>query len=133
MGDRAGTGQAASRNRKDAELGALFESAAAYLSLLSEPTRMRILHAVCYDERSVGDIVRKTGISQTNVSRHLALMWRAKVLGRRRSGSTVYYSIADPTLIQICRSVCIHVSAGLAGKPGRSRAERVFPPRKAAR
>lgn len=94
------------------ELGRVFESAAGYLALLAEPTRLRILHAICSEEHSVGEIVSLTGISQTNVSRHLAMMYRARVLHRRRSGNAVYYSVADATLIEICRSVCAHVALG---------------------
>ena len=40
-------------------------------ALLAEPMRLRILHAICNDERSVSAIVAATGATQTNVSRHL--------------------------------------------------------------
>jgi DNA-binding transcriptional ArsR family regulator len=95
------------------EMSRLFESAASYLSLLSEPTRLKILHAICEEEKSVGDIVEETGATQTNVSRHLSRMYHARVVHRRRDGNTVYYSIGDPTLIEICRSVCLHVATDL--------------------
>ena len=112
----------------DAEVGRVFEAAASYLSLLSEPTRLRILHAICHEERSVNDIVALTGATQTNVSRHLALMYRSQVLSRRRDGNSVFYSIADQTLVRICRSVCNHVAAELDDRPSALAAAGLFAP-----
>jgi len=92
------------------ELHAVFDAVARYFSLLAEPTRLRILHAICQSEQSVSAIVAATGATQTNVSRHLALLLRAGVVGRRREGSTVYYAIADPEFVTICRSVCVRIA-----------------------
>ena len=92
------------------ELHAVFDAVARYFSLLAEPTRLRILHAICHSEQSVTAIVAATGATQTNVSRHLALLLRAGVVGRRRDGSTVYYAIADPEFVTICRSVCVRIA-----------------------
>ena len=59
---------------------------------------------------SVSAIVAATGATQTNVSRHLALMHQAGVVSRRREGSTVYYRVADPEFVEICRSVCVQIA-----------------------
>ncbi|HUL92358.1 MAG TPA: metalloregulator ArsR/SmtB family transcription factor [Burkholderiales bacterium] len=117
---------ASARADETKEMSRVFESAASYLSLLSEPTRLKILHAICDEERSVGDIVEETGATQTNVSRHLSRMYHARVVDRRRNGNTVYYCIADPTLIQICRSVCLHVATDLGWRLDREAATAVF-------
>ena len=93
------------------DLDQVFDAAAGYFSLLSEPMRLRILHAVCESERSVSDIVQATGGSQTNVSRHLNAMLRAGALTRRREGNFSFYGVADPTLTELCRTVCIHLVA----------------------
>lgn len=92
-------------------LDQVFDAAAGYFSLLSEPTRLRILHAVCDGERTVSEIVAATGGTQTNVSRHLNAMYRAGALTRRRERNFTWYSVADPTLTEICRTVCIHLVA----------------------
>ncbi len=91
----------------------VFERMSQYFSLLSEPMRIRILHAICHQERSVGEIVADTGATQTNVSRHLNAMYRAGALSRRRRGSFVYYSVADRSLTDLCRNVCVHITNGL--------------------
>ena len=91
----------------------VFESVARYFALLSEPTRLRIVHSICRRERSVGEIVEEIGATQTNVSRHLGLMYQAGVLGRRKSGNQVLYRVTDAAFTEICRTVCVRVAAGL--------------------
>jgi len=88
----------------------VFDTVARYFALLSDPTRLRIMHAVCDAERSVGEIVERTGGSQTNISRNLNLMHERGALARRRLGSRVVYRVADRALIEMCRSVCQRVS-----------------------
>lgn len=117
MASRA-TSPGASRVREESavdELGSVFETVARYFSLLSEPMRIRILHAICQDERTVSEIVAETGATQTNVSRHLGTMYRAGVLTRRKDGNFIYYGVADRALTEICRNVCVHIAARLEG------------------
>jgi DNA-binding transcriptional ArsR family regulator len=74
------------------DMDAVFEAVARYFSLLSDPMRLRIMHAVCNGELTVGEVVTRTGGTQTNVSRHLNLMHERGALARRKEGSLVYYS-----------------------------------------
>ena len=92
-----------------AELDYLFDQVAAYMQLFSEPTRLRIMHTLCDQERSVNEVVAITGATQTNVSRHLSAMHKARVLARRKEGTTVYYTVADPKAVELCRGVCMHM------------------------
>ncbi len=103
------------------ELGRVFETVSRYFSLLSEPMRLRILHAICEGERSVSDIVDETGSTQTNISRHLNSMYRAGVLTRRKEGSFTYYGVSDTALTEICRTVCVHIATRLSGETADSR------------
>ncbi len=95
----------------DRQLDQVLESVSGYFALLSEPTRLRILHAICDGERTVSDIVSATGATQTNVSRHLNAMYKAGVLLRRREANFTWYSVADRTVTEICRMVCIHIAS----------------------
>lgn len=95
----------------DRQLEQVLESVSGYFALLSEPTRLKILHAICDGERTVSEIVRETGASQTNVSRHLNAMFKAGVLLRRREANFTWYSVADRTVTEICRMVCIHIAS----------------------
>ena len=89
------------------ELDPVFNRVAAYFALLAEPMRLKIMHTVCLDEKSISQIVEATGATQTNVSRHLNRMHAAGVLKRRKDGSQVYYQVADPTLTEMCRTACV--------------------------
>jgi len=100
------------------ELDQVFDAVARYFSLLSERTRLKILHSICNAEQSVGAIVTATGATQTNVSRHLALMHQAGVVSRRRDGNAVYYKVTDPEFVEICRAVCVRIAGRIeAGEP----------------
>lgn len=92
------------------ELDDVFAAVARYFGLLAEPTRLKILHTICREERSVTNIVAATGATQTNVSRHLALMREAGVVNSRREGTTVYYRVIDPEFVEICRNVCVQIA-----------------------
>jgi DNA-binding transcriptional ArsR family regulator len=100
------------------ELDLVFDAVARYFALLSDPTRLKILHAICTSEQSVSAIVAATGATQTNVSRHLALMHQAGVVSRRRDGPAVFYQVIDPEFVEICRTVCVRIAGRIeAGEP----------------
>lgn len=108
------TRRAASRRRPAhgrGELEPVFASVARYFALLAEPTRLKILHSICQAERSVSAIVAATGVTQSTVSRHLGMLHRAGVVSRRREQSLVYYRVADPAFIELCRSVCVQIAS----------------------
>jgi DNA-binding transcriptional ArsR family regulator len=91
------------------EMHEVFESVARYFSVLGEPTRLRILHALCQEEKCVNDIIQVTGLAQANVSRHLGLMYQAGMLSRRREGTQIFYKVADTMYVELCRSVSIQL------------------------
>ena len=67
---------------------------------LANDKRQMILGALRDGELSVGRLVDRTGIAQANLSQHLARMRASRVVDNRRDGTSVYYSIANPKLIQ---------------------------------
>lgn len=87
----------------------VFASVARYFSVLGEPTRLRILHALCQEERCVNEIIKVTGLAQANASRHLGLMYQAGMLSRRREGTQVIYKVADPLYVELCRTVSVQL------------------------
>lgn len=92
------------------ELDAVFDAVASYFSIVSEPARLKIVHAICQEEKSVSQIVEELGATQTNVSRHLALMYRSGVVAKRKEGNQVFYRISDPAMLEICRAACIQIA-----------------------
>jgi ArsR family transcriptional regulator len=84
----------------------LTEMIAARFRLLAEPMRIRILDRLRDGERSVGELVTELGTSQQNVSRHLSILHREGVLGRRKDGNRAVYWIADEAVLDLCEHVC---------------------------
>ena len=78
---------------------------------LSNVRRLEILHELRDGEKNVGELCTITGLSQANVSQHLALMRQRKIVLQRRSGNTVLYRIADKRINRACdimREFLIH-------------------------
>lgn len=113
------------------ELDQVFQVVASYFSLLSEPMRLQIMHAICEKEKSVSQIVEELGATQTNISRHLNLMHRHGVLARRKEGNQIFYRVSDASMIEICRSVCNRIAGQMEEKvPLRRELMRLLPARK---
>lgn len=74
--------------------------------MLGEPQRLRILQVLEPGERTVGQIVEALQGNQPNISKHLQALNDAGLVARRREGSSIFYSIADPVVFQLCDLVC---------------------------
>ncbi len=77
-----------------------------YFVALADPMRIKIVHALMAGDQNVNSLVKITGGMQSNVSRHLHRLMLAGVLNRRKQGTQVIYSIADPSLYDLCEQVC---------------------------
>jgi len=82
------------------------ELIAARFRTLGEPNRLKLLSVLEEGPKSVSELMEATGLMQANVSRHLQTLTDAGLLARERRGSAVIYSIADPTIFELCRQVC---------------------------
>ena len=85
----------------------LIEQAAERFRLLSDPTRLRLLNELDdIDELAVGELAERAGVGLSNTSKHLHQLEREGIVAKRRSGTTILYRIADPTLAELCDVVC---------------------------
>jgi ArsR family transcriptional regulator len=67
------------------------------LSAVSDPVRLRLASLIAHNgETCVCDLVDATGLTQTNVSRHLSLLRHAGLVTGRKEGLWVYYSLNKP-------------------------------------
>jgi DNA-binding transcriptional ArsR family regulator len=82
------------------------ELVATRFRILGDPSRLRILNLLMKGERSVQELVEASGLTQTNVSRHLGLMRRDRLVERSRDGNRALYRIIDPDIEHICAIVC---------------------------
>ncbi len=78
--------------------------------LLSEPARLRLISALMGMPLTVTKLVRTTGLKQGNVSKHLAMLFDARLLVWEKEGNFARYSIADPCLVELCDLVCHRIA-----------------------
>ena len=86
--------------------GPLVELIAERFRTIGEPTRIRILERLQTGEASVQELAEHVGSSQQNVSKHLGLLARVGIVGRRKAGTFVYYRITDESVLTMCEQVC---------------------------
>ena len=85
---------------------ATLELVARRFRTLGEPFRLRILQHLEQSERTVGELVDLLDGNQSNVSKHLQLLYDAGLVTRRRDGTSMIYSIGNPIVFELCRLVC---------------------------
>lgn len=68
----------------------------AFYSLFCDPSRVKILSALCIAELCVSDIARYCQMEQSTVSHQLQQLRLAHVVHTRREGKVIYYSICSP-------------------------------------
>lgn len=68
-----------------------------HLWVMSQPVRVRIIDALeRLGEASVGDLAAEVEISRHDASQHLAILKRAGMVRRRRSGRLGLYQLVEP-------------------------------------
>lgn len=72
------------------------------LKVLASPRRLDILHKLSTGSMEVGRLATEIGVSQPNVSQHLAVMRAAGLVESERDGREVRYGLADPDVIRAC-------------------------------
>ena len=78
-------------------------------SSISDPTRIRIVHALTEAERlNVSEIAEYTGLSISAISHQLRLLRDRAMLHATREGRSVYYSLADEHLRALIRTGVQH-------------------------
>lgn len=92
--------------RRAALPGGALELVARRFAVLAEPMRLRLIQALSDGEKNVSALVRETGGTQANISRHLQTLTQEHVLSRRKAGLQVYYAIADRGVLRLCEQVC---------------------------
>ncbi len=74
---------------------------AQFIKVLGDANRLTIIHTIGKSSRSVTEIIKETGLSQTLVSFHLRTMREKKIVTTRRDGPFIYYSLTAPELYDL--------------------------------
>lgn len=78
----------------------IFELHAGLCKALADPKRLLIVEALRGGARTVGDLSGELGLSQSNVSQHLAILRQRGVVRARRLGNNVFYSLTTPKILR---------------------------------
>ena len=93
--------------------------AEAFLRPIASRHRLMILCSLLDGERQVGELVRRLGLSQSNLSQHLAKLREEGLVTTRREGTAIHYRIGSdrvrPFLAELYRLFC--ADAGGADGP----------------
>jgi DNA-binding transcriptional ArsR family regulator len=68
---------------------------------LANPARVRALELLAEGERSVGEMQPLVGVELSHLSQQLAVLRKAGLVTTRREGTTVFYSIKDPLVVEL--------------------------------
>lgn len=79
---------------------------AARLRLLAHPDRLTMLCRMTLGEVSVGELVELTGLPQSSVSQHLAMLREAGAVAARAEAQIRYYHIVDTQVAAIIGALC---------------------------
>ncbi|NBQ89960.1 MAG: ArsR family transcriptional regulator [Betaproteobacteria bacterium] len=91
----------------------VFESAAELFSILATPVRLKIISAVCQEEKNVSELLSLIDTTQPNMSQHLGTLYRSGILAKRREGTQIYYRLQSERVATLCRAVCTQVAIEL--------------------
>lgn len=72
---------------------------------LSDTSRLAVLESLRDGPRCVSEIVASTGLTQPNVSNHLACLRECGLVDREQQGRFAYYKVADPRINDVLAKV----------------------------
>lgn len=71
------------------------------LKAMAHPLRWKILCSLGENELSVGEIVERTGTSQSNISQHLEQLRNKNIVVARKEANRIYYRIRNNQLLEL--------------------------------
>jgi ArsR family transcriptional regulator len=83
-------------------MAAIYEQQANVLRMLAHPRRLEMLHVMAEGPIEVGALAARLGISQPNVSQHLALLRSSGLVEVERNGREMRYQLTDPQVMRAC-------------------------------
>ncbi len=79
--------------------------AVAALKVLANEERLLLLCQLSQGEMSVSDLAQALDIQQPTLSQQLGVLRTEGAVNTRRDGKRIFYSVADPRLLQVLESL----------------------------
>ena len=97
----------------------LINEAAKIYKVLSNPTRIKILYFLPYQQIDiqVNDIVTQLKIAQPVISKQLGILRRYQLVRNRKEGNKVFYILDDPHVVEMVDDMLNHVKHEIKGLP----------------
>ncbi len=86
-----------------AVLRAAAGKAVSALKVLANEDRLLLMCQLSTGEACVGELEEALGIRQPTLSQQLGVLRNEGVVNTRREGKQIYYSVADPSLLEILK------------------------------
>ena len=83
----------------------IFQLQEEVFKVLANQKRLEIIQLLSSSPLCVSEMIEMLGLPQSNLSQHLALMRRAGLLTITKTGTKVYYQLADPKLAELVFSL----------------------------
>ena len=77
-----------------------YERTAVVGRALADPKRLCVLESLAVGELSVSELAGRVACQVPNMSQHLAVLRSAGLVATRREGSTVFYRLTDPRVLE---------------------------------
>jgi ArsR family transcriptional regulator len=85
----------------DADRKRMYKLMAQVIAAAGHEIRLAILDYLKDGEQCVCDIAEHVGANRSNVSRHLSVMLNAGLIGQRKDGLKMMYSLRTPCILNI--------------------------------
>ena len=83
------------------------ELKAEVLKAMAQPTRLKILECLRGGERCICEIIPAVGGEQSNISRHISLMQKSRLVTTRKDGVKVMVKVTDPKIFAILDQISV--------------------------
>lgn len=86
------------------------ETMANVFKAMSDPSRLKIVLALLFQEHCVCDIAAICGQSESAVSHQLRLLRTQKIVKNRREGKMLYYTLDDDHVVSLIQMSLDHIA-----------------------
>ena len=90
---------------KPEQLEAKAATVTRFLKAMANPARLLVLCQLADGEKSVGELEKAVGLSQSALSQHLAVLRREQVVETRRAGQNIFYLLASPEAAAVMQTL----------------------------
>lgn len=83
------------------------------MKALSDDVRIEILNVIGLGEYNVQQIAARVSVSRPNVSHHLQILKRCKLVMARKEGKEIFYSIRSDRILSLAEVLLRFISSGM--------------------